>query len=76
MSTPKAKTMLLLSGETVKVHTVHYAAGERHWRVSWIDEKSTRPKGCVAELVGDRFEEAEDGWQHAPVRQDQPTNTD
>lgn len=68
MSAPKAKTLLLLTGETVKVHTVHYAAGKRHWRVSWIDEKSGRPKGCVAELVGDRFEEADDDWRQTPAR--------
>ncbi len=45
----------LLDGRRFKVVKVHHRMTREAWRVEWFDE---RPKGCLAEIVGDEFRES------------------
>jgi hypothetical protein len=48
------KVIVLLDGRRFPVAQVHTQMGRDVWRVSWMDE---RPKGCLAEVVGEEFRE-------------------
>ena len=52
------KTLLLLSGRVVDVVRTHYPYAKNTWRVEYVHAENHN-KGCIAELMYDRFEEVE-----------------